>query len=68
MTIKDDKPAKADVTFATFATVGNDFQIFKNLFIFSHLYESEAFHTGTYAEITQQCGRLFYKQKTCVCI
>ena len=50
MTIKDDKPAKADVTFATFATVGNDFQILKNLFIFTHLYESEAFHF-TYSSI-----------------
>ena len=50
MTIKDDKPAKADVTFATFATVGNDFQILKNLFIFTHLYESAAFHF-TYSSI-----------------
>ena len=27
------------------------------------LFEPEAFHTGNYTKITQQCGCLFYKQK-----
>jgi len=29
-----------------------------------NLIEPEAFHTGNYTEITQQCGCLFYKQKS----
>ena len=28
------------------------------------LFEPEAFYTGNYTEITQQCGCLFYKQKS----
>ena len=28
------------------------------------LIEPEAFHTGTYTEISQQCVCLFYKQKS----
>ena len=28
------------------------------------LFDPEAFHTGNYTEITQQCGCLFYKQKS----
>jgi len=31
---------------------------------FSPLFEPEAFHTGNYTKITQQCGYLFYKQKS----
>ena len=30
----------------------------------SSLFDPEAFHTGNYTKITQQCGCLFYKQKT----
>jgi len=30
----------------------------------SPLFEPEAFHTGNYTIITQQCGCLFYKQKS----
>jgi hypothetical protein len=31
---------------------------------YSPLFDPEAFHTGNYTEITQQCGCLFYKQKS----
>jgi hypothetical protein len=33
-------------------------------FIISPLFEPEAAHTGNYTENTQQCGCLFYKQKS----
>jgi len=40
------------------------FKTLESLFIYSHLFDPEAFHTGNYTEITQQCGRVFYKQKS----
>jgi len=44
------------------------FKTLESLFIYYPLYDPEAFHCGNYTKITQQCGCLFYKQKTCVCI
>jgi hypothetical protein len=32
--------------------------------VYSPLFDPEAFHTENYTEITQQCGCLYYKQKS----